>query len=484
MEKAVSRRWFLRGAGVALSLPWFESLLPRSARAQAVSAPVRYMPIFLPCGAADRWRPPSAGVGAAWSLGPVLEPFAELKSKVTVLSDLENGSVFNASGSSEVEPSHGKQPGAWLTCMDAAEVKKRLGVAEANGVSVDQIMAAHAVFAGKTRLPSLQVGLSTVYSYCDGAQCSNSRSVSWKTPTQPMYKMVDPLQLFNAIVGDTQTGANGGAGDVEAQKRLALKKSVLDTVLGNATATRARLGSNDQRRLDEFLDAVRTTEKQATVVSTGMTASGCQAVTAPTMAKVTPDGIRQNTGTYNKGAHFDAMNALIVMAMQCDVTRIVSYMLEDERSEFTYDHVQKRTFTATGSTLANGTCAEYHTGGQHGSQDDFASLSRWNASKVFELCKQMDAVKEGNGFSLLDNTVVFFGGAMHGSNHACNKLPTMLIGGAGGKLKTDQHVELGNRPLRDLHYTLMNAVFGMGVTEFGQNLTGAPLAPIQEIIAV
>jgi hypothetical protein len=299
-----------------------------------------------------------------------------------------------------------------------------------------------------------------------------------------MYKMVDPLQLFNAIVGDTQTGANGGAGDVEAQKRLALKKSVLDTVLGNATATRARLGSNDQRRLDEFLDAVRTTEKQATVVSTGMTASGCQAVTAPTMAKVTPDGIRQNTGTYNKGAHFDAMNALIVMAMQCDVTRIVSYMLEDERSEFTYDHVQKRTFTATGSTLANGTCAEYHTGGQHGSQDDFASLSRWNASKVFELCKQMDAVKEGNGFSLLDNTVVFFGGAMHGSNHACNKLPTMLIGGAGGKLKTDQHVELGNRPLRDLHYTLMNAVFGMGVTEFGQNLTGAPLAPIQEIIAV
>jgi hypothetical protein len=77
------------------------------------------------------------------------------------------------------------------------------------------------------------------------------------------------------------------------------------------------------------------------------------------MATVTEDGIKQTTATYNKGDHADAMSSLIVMAMQCDVTRIITYMLEDERSEFTCDHVTKRKFTADGSTQTSGTCPEY-----------------------------------------------------------------------------------------------------------------------------
>ena len=72
---------------------------------------------------------------------------------------------------------------------------------------------------------------------------------------------------------------------------------------------------------------------------------------------------------------------------------------------------------------------------------------------------------------------------MHGSNHDCSELPIALLGGGGGSLTMDQHILLQNRPLRDLHYTLMNHVYGMGVTEFGQNLTGAPLAMISEIMA-
>jgi hypothetical protein len=177
------------------------------------------------------------------------------------------------------------------------------------------------------------------------------------------------------------------------------------------------------------------------------------------------------------------MNALIVRALQCDVTRIITYMLEDERSEFTYDHVGKRTFTSTGSTPTTGTCPEYHGGCQHGSQDDFAAVTMWNAGKVADLCRKMDAIVEANGKSILDNSVVFFGGAMHGSNHSCDHLPTALIGGGGGKLKQDQHVVLNNRPLRDLHFTVMNSVLGMAQTDFGHNLTGAPITVINEIVA-
>ena len=480
-----SRRTLLRGAGVALALPWMESLLPKSAIAAGTTAPVRYMPIFLPNGAPELWTP--NGTGSTWTLGSVLEPFGALKAKMNVLTNLENGSAFNADGSPGVEPSHGRQPGAWLTCVDAETVKKRLNTQlEANGISVDQVMAAHAAFSGKTPLSSLQLGLSTVHSYCDGKQCSNSRSVSWKTETQPMYKKVDPLEAFNIISAVAMTGGGGTVDPAVVAKRIALKKSVLDACLENATATRARLGTVDQKRMDEFLDSVRAVELKVTQVSAGMGgvgAAGCSAATKPTMATVTEDGIKQTTATYNKGDHADAMNSLIVMALQCDVTRIITYMLEDERSEFTYDHVTKRKFTADGSVQSTGTCPEYHGGGQHGSQDDFAAITWWEMGKVADLCNKLDAIKEANGLSILDNSVIWVGGAMHGSDHSCDRLPTALIGSGGGKLKTNQHITLNKRPLRDLHFTMMNKVFGMGATDFGVNLTGAPISTINEIVA-
>jgi Protein of unknown function (DUF1552) len=495
MNRLVSRRLVLRGAGVALTLPWLESLLPtKSAQAQAVAGVKRYLPIFLPNGASENWKPAQMGVGAAWSLSPVLDLFSPaLKAKMNVLTNFENGSAFNGDGGSSVEPSHGRQPGAFLTCVDPGAIRKANGnVAEANYPSLDQIMAAHAAFKGKTALPSLQLGLSTVESYCDGQPCSNSRSISWAMgasptlSTTPMYKMVDPLAIFNKIVGVIKPSAGTAptGPDPEALKRAARNKSIIDAVLENATRTHARLGKTDQMRLDEFLTSVREVEKRVTGVSTGMGGVACAATMKPTMATVMPTGIKQNTATYNKGTHADAINDLIVMAFQCDATRIITHMLEDERSEFTYDHVKMRTFTATGSTEGNGTCPEYHGGGQHGSQDAFASIVRWNTGKVAELATRLDAIKEPDGKSILDHTVIFLAGAMHGSDHSCHDLPVALIGGGALGLKQDQHVAFGKRPLRDLHFTMMNKVFDMGdVKDFGKDLTGAAIKPVTEIIA-
>jgi hypothetical protein len=169
------------------------------------------------------------------------------------------------------------------------------------------------------------------------------------------------------------------------------------------------------------------------------------------------------------------------MALQCDMTRIVTYMLEDERSEYTYDHVKRRKFTATASTEDTGNCGNYH-GSQHGSQDEFATISWWNVGKVADLARKLDAIKEANGLSILDNSVILFGGCMHGADHSCDRLPTALIGGGGGKLKTDQHLVLGTTPLRNLHYTLMTDVFGLDVTDFGNNPGGAPVAKLPGIL--
>jgi hypothetical protein len=190
---------------------------------------------------------------------------------------------------------------------------------------------------------------------------------------------------------------------------------------------------------------------------------------------------RQTTADYDKGLHADAMNELIAMAFRCDVTRVISYMLEDERSVFTYDNVQERAFTAEGSSLKGGPCPEYHAA-QHSNADAFATITWWNVGKVANLCRKLDAIEEAPGVSVLDNCVVFLGACMHGGSHNGDQLPAVLIGGGNLGLKTDQHLALATRPLRDLYFTLMNDVYGLGVTDFGQLKTAAAPARINELL--
>jgi len=296
---------------------------------------------------------------------------------------------------------------------------------------------------------------------------------------------VDPLEVFNKLTNVT-TPATGAPSmpDIEAQKRVALNKSVLDAVLENAARTQSRLGAADRARLDEFLTSVRAVEKSATATSSGMGGLACMAPAQPTMAKVLPDKAKQNTDTYNKGAHADVMTDLIVMAYQCDATRIITHMLEDERSEFTYDHVPRRSFTATGSEPMAGMCGQYH-GAQHDDPNGYATISWWNVGKVAELCQKLDQIQEADGKTVLDNTLVMLGSAMHGSNHSCDELPTVLIGSGGGAFKTDQHVLLGKRWLRDLHHTVMTRMYGMSgadVESFGAVRANVPRAEISEIL--
>jgi hypothetical protein len=461
-----------------------ESLSPRVVGASQLGSPRRFLPIYLPNGASDFWRPEASGSGDSWQLSSVLEPFgASIKEKLSVVTNLENGSVFNPDASPTIDPSHGRLAGAWLTCVNAAEVRAELGSEEANGISVDQVLAQHELFRAQTALPSLQLGLSTPLSNCEDEPCSSSRSVSWASTTQPMYKVVDPLEVFNRLVSLVQPTDPNGPAALEARKRQARNQSVLDAVLENAGRTRARLGVNDQRRMDEFLESVRGVERRVTNVSAGMGGLACTLPQAPSSGRIeqSASGARQTTATYDKGAHADAMNDLIAMAFECDVTRIISYMLEDERSEFTYDHVEVRTFTAQSSTPKGGRCPEYHAA-QHQGGDNFASITWWNVGKVAELCRRLDAIEEAPGVSALDNCVVLFGGSMHGGNHYASELPLALIGGGNLGLSNDQHVVLAQRPLRDLYFTLLNDVFGVGVETFGRNLTGAPATSIGELL--
>ena len=203
-------------------------------------------------------------MGDAWRLSPILEPFAPLKHKLIALTNLENFSCMGDSAG--IEPSHARCSGAFLTCADSDSLRQALGVEIANGVSFDQMLAG--ALPRETVFASLQLGLSTVESFCDGRHCSLSQSVSWASETEPLYKEVNPQAVFDNLVGSL--GADGSiddpAGDAAARRR-ALDQSVLDAVLENATRTRTRLGMEDRQRLDQFLDAVREVERQVTDVA-------------------------------------------------------------------------------------------------------------------------------------------------------------------------------------------------------------------------
>jgi hypothetical protein len=204
-------------------------------------------------------------------------------------------------------------------------------------------------------------------------------------------------------------------------------------------------------------------------------ASSCKPITLPA-----------DTKSNDTRAH--VMNDLIVMALQCDVTRIITYMLDNSRSDLVYSWVPRRDWEKGGAT-AGGTCTAYHESQHHtGISADFASITRWHIEVVADLLKKMDAVQDAAGGTLLDNSLVMFTSDMHHGDHASFDLPMALFGGGGGTFRQDQIVSLPEsledmRQLRDLYFTVLNNYFGLGVQSFGTDLRGVPNRPMSELLA-
>ena len=463
-----SRRQILRGTGVALALPWLETFAPRTANAQAAGAIKRYVSLYFPNGAAEYWHPTGGGSGDSWTLSPILEPALPIKPYLTVLQN-----VGYHPGLRTCNPNHSQLCAGLWTCT---QPDFNPAVAR-NATSVDQLIAK--AIGTTTSLQSLQVGLSTMNSYADTHHPAHSRSISWASPTEPLYKIVNPQAVFDRLVA-------GGAGmpppnmgtppDPLAVRRRALRKSALDYVLEHATGLQPKLGASDRRRVDQFLTSVRDLEKRVQDPGMQIVGASCTARTRP------PEAYAVNAvpTTYSRETHANIMTDLVVMSLQCDVTRVVSYMLDDARSDFAYTFLKGRTFTATGSTLngmnvSNGNIssglAGYH-GLQHAgdTNNDFASINYWLVEKATQFVQKLAASSEGTG-SVLDNTLIVFGSGMHGGNHRGIDIPFTLIGGSGGVLKKN-YFAVGPGDgfyVADLHLTIMQKVFGMNVQSFASS---------------
>lgn len=508
MSRLFSRRNVLRGAGVCLALPWLETLAPRGAFAQAAATPKRYVPIFFPCGAAAQWweNAPAFGtaaMGDQFVLGKVHEPLAALKSKLLILSRLGNYS-WNGGSSSVTSASHARCPAALMTCVDADKLATAAGMnlssAVINGVSADQVIVQKGDFASKTPIASMQVGLGSFPGAFDGRSYSYNQVMSWKGEKEPLKRQINPKAVFDAMVtagAKDSTGMVDPSAAAEAQRRAAENKSVLDAVLENANGLKPRLSRQDQLTLEQFTTSFREIEKQVTTVTMSMT-SGCKVVTAPAAIPEpggAMQGLNQGQMGYDRAAHAKIMNELVVMALQCDVTRIITYMLDDSRSEFNYSFIplEDQVFDGIGGI------DNFHGGCQHGpgsiptteangvyggtSNGGFATVTRWWVRQVGDLAAKLDAIQEGDG-TVLDHTLIHMASDMRTHDHKAFDLPMLFLGGTGF-LKQNGHISLAaapsDRQARDLYYTIQKQYFELDVASFGEG--PGPNTMLEEILA-
>lgn len=504
MIRRTTRRHVLRAAGVALALPWMESLNAPLGHAADAAAPKRLIPVYFPNGASVLWwKTTGSGSGSSWQLSPLLSAFEPFKKKMLLIRQLGNFSwrsdlltmnpawntyrerndfcgVCKMPAGAFVVPSHSRDPSALLNCIDGDSYRSSKGQAPAsspmNGETVDQLLARSLPQA--TALPSMQLGLLDGVGSLDERHSAMSRNLSWNKEGTALGKDIDPKRVFDKLVA---SGAGATTDDpeakVEAQRRRALDLSALDGISDSATRLQTRLGKSDRERLDQFLTGVRELEVKVQRVPDGTTggATTCTPIALPADMKAN-----------DTRAH--VMNDLIVMALQCDVTRIVTYMLDNSRSDLVYSWVPKRDWEKGGAEIG-GTCTAYHESQHHtGISPDFASITRWHIEVAADLLKKMDAVQDASGGTLLDNSLVLFTSDMHHGDHASFDLPMALFGGGGGTFRQDQLVSLPEtiedmRQLRDLYFTVLNHYFELGVTSFGADLRGIPNQVMAELLA-
>src|SRR4051794_26014078 len=228
--QALSRRTLLRGMGTAIALPWLEAMAPAaglgSPSGPSSPGPKRIAFLYVPNGVhmAD-WRPKEEG--ASFTLPWTLEPLAPFKDELMVLTGLAQ---HNAEALGDGGGDHARSLSCFLTGVhplktDGANIKA--------GVSADQVAAQK--LGGQTRLPSPELGLGRggQSGNCDsGYSCAYSSNISWRSPTTPMAKEINPRSVFDRLFAGRASAGSGSPSD--RQKRELYRKSILDFALEDA----------------------------------------------------------------------------------------------------------------------------------------------------------------------------------------------------------------------------------------------------------
>jgi len=421
LRTPLSRRTMLRGLGTTMALPFLEAMMPAAKAADIAARPKRLQIFYSPNGMMmDSFLPATQGKGFA--LPSTLEPLAPHRDTITVVSGLGHPS---AAAMGDRPAGHGRSCPAFLT---GTHVRQTEGTDIRCNISVDQVYARHVGDA--TQLSSLELGIdqASLLGSCDiGYSCAYTNGISWRSPTVPLPVTANPRDVFERLFGD------GDALD-EASRRAQLRRqsSILDFVMDDTARLSGRLGAEDRRKLDEYLEATRDIEKR--IQKAMASSAGAQAASLERPAGI-PDSFDE---------HVRMMIDLQVLAMQADITRVGSFMIGRELSNRTYPEI--------------GVPDSHHMLSHHGSNPEkmakLARINRHHMEYFAYYLQRMKEVKDGDG-SLLDRTLVLRGAAFGDPNeHDHMNLPVIVAGGlvpGGRHIAVEKHTTMSNLLLAALH---------------------------------
>ncbi|MBM3810136.1 MAG: DUF1552 domain-containing protein [Acidimicrobiia bacterium] len=412
-KKALSRRTVLRGMGASLALPLLDAMVPAmTAQAATAAKPAKRIGyVYMPMGSdIARWTPPGNDLT---KLSPTLESLAPHVGHLNVITNLEVKSAYPGT--------HATSNSSFLSC---ARAKWTESSDYELGTTVDQIAAQH--IGQQTALPSLELCmdlLATVGQCDNGYACVYQNNLSWSSPTTPLQAEAHPRIVFEKLFGE---------GGTSEDRLAALKKrsSLLDWVKEDIARLSSKLGPEDRTRLDEYLGSVREVERRIQRAEEGVAKNEL------------PDLDRPVGVPPAYADHAKLLFDLQVLALQADITRVVTFQLARETSNRTYPEV--------------GVNDPHHPLTHHGGDVEkiakMAKINAFHVSLFAYLLEKLKTTRDGDG-SLLDHCLYLYGSGMGNPNvHDHTNLPILVA----GAVKAGRHIRYAQpTPLANLHLTLL-----------------------------
>lgn len=414
--KRINRRTVLRGLGAAIALPWLEAMgqAATSVNQPGVQRANRLAFMYIPNGViGSKWFPKSAG--AEFDFSESLKPLEALRSDLTVISGLNRTYLTG-------EP-HSQAGSCWLT---SAKPNERLDGVNAIDTTLDQIIARE--IGGATAFSSIELSCN---SFVDNVEPKIFDSISWYGPGCDAKSQNDPRKVFQRLFGETAS----------------IKKSVLDTVLEDANRLNRSLGKNDRRKMDEYLNSVRSVENRIAK----------QKASKGTLGKI--DYKLPEQLPNNRGAYIRMMGDLMVLAFQTDQTRVATMMVGPERWETPqfYEGVFDKPVS-------------HHVMTHDTAEDDrVAKIDRFHVEQYAYLVNKLKAIQDGES-NLLDKcTFVLGSGLGNGAQHSYEQLPVVIAGKGNGAHSSGTHIKAAkDTRLANLWLSLGN-MMGLEIDQFADS---------------
>jgi hypothetical protein len=459
-----SRRRFIKTAGVTVTLPMLPSLLwSKRAGAQAATCtPVKRLVTYMfPNGHhIVEHIPTTVGSGTAWTLPNMLVPMQANKPDLLFVSGLENQQRRRENGDHSIG------------CGSLFTARKPTKLQQITNSSVDQIVAD--AIGSCTTVPSIQLGTHNVAG-ADQFGTYYTRNISWRGqsvknadgtmsfpqgPATPLGKTIDPLVAFNSMF----QGVSPGASAASAKTRLAIRTSVLDAVIPHGAALRVQLNAADQIKLDELMTGIRELETQL------------QAQAANPISCTPPATPTTGLGTDNTQfpQFLEYMHQLMAIALQCDITRVISFMMGDAQNPRNLSFIPA--VAALGGTLEDHPISHNMDAGVLLAKYRQAVL--WKMGEISIFLTKLKTMTDVNGQPLLANTLVLISSELaDGNAHNHDDYPMLVAGQLGGLVSTDRHIRYtpdpnniytNDKTFGDFYITLLG-LYGVNVTAFGDD---------------